>query len=81
MVIKIKNKFVMYYVSGEGWINPDLPKYNIKIAVSNDGKKWHRTGKTAVDFSKKGEHALARPSVIKYKGKYLMWFSKKRRKL
>lgn len=77
MVIKIKNKFVMYYVSGEGWINPDLPKYNIKIAVSNDGKIWQRTGKTAVDFSKRGEHALARPSVIKFKGMYLMWFSKK----
>ena len=34
-------------------------------------------GKTAVDFSKRGEHALARPSVIKFKGMYLMWFSKK----
>lgn len=77
MVIKIKDKYVMYYVSGEGWINPDLPKYNIKIAISSDGKTWKRTGITAVDFDKKGEHALARPCVIKYKDKYLMWFSKK----
>lgn len=77
MVIKIKNKFVMYYVSGEGWINPDLPKYNIKMAISNDGKKWNRLNKTAINFKNSREYALARPCVVKTNKKYFMWFSKK----
>ena len=76
-VIKIKNKFYMYYVSGEGWINPDLPKYNIKIAVSENGYDWERLNKIAVDFDGKGEHALARPVVIQKDNYFLMWFSKK----
>ena len=76
-VIKIKNKYLMYYVSGEGWIHPDLPKYNIKIAQSNDGYKWERLNVTAIDFDGHGEHALARPVVVFKDNFYQMWFSKK----
>jgi len=77
MVIKIKNNYIMYYVSGEGWINPDLPRYNIKIAISKNGKDWERLNKTAINFKNKNENALARPCVIKLANKYFMWFSKK----
>ncbi len=77
MVIKIKNNYIMYYVSGEGWINPDLPRYNIKIAISKNGKDWERLNKTAINFKNKNENALARPCVIKLADKYFMWFSKK----
>tara|TARA_Y100000590_G_scaffold469880_1_gene660314 strand:- start:98 stop:1006 length:909 start_codon:yes stop_codon:yes gene_type:complete len=77
MVIKIKKKYFMYYVSGEGWINPDLPRYNIKIATSTNGKEWKRLNKTAIDFKNKKENALARPCVVKFGSKYYMWFSKK----
>jgi len=76
-VIKTKNEYLMYYVSGEGWVHPDLPKYNIKIAKSKDGYSWERTGKTAIDFNDNGEHALARPSIVIEGNLFLMWFSHK----
>lgn len=77
MVIKTKNNYIMYYVSGEGWINPDLPRYNIKIAISKNGKEWSRLNKAAIDFKNNKENALARPCVMKIGNKYFMWFSKK----
>ena len=76
-VIKTNDKYLMYYVSGEGWIHKDLPKYNIKIAQSSDGYIWERMNITAVDFDNKGEHALARPVVIYRDNYFQMWFSKK----
>jgi hypothetical protein len=67
----------MYYVSGEGWIHPDLPRYNIKYAESDDGRVWRRDGQVCVDFGPPGEHALARPCVVKDGTRYRMWFSYK----
>ena len=66
----------MWYVSGVEWINPDLPRYNIKYARSQDGKIWQRHGHICIDF-KKGENALARPCVLKEDGIYKMWYSYK----
>jgi hypothetical protein len=77
MVIRDGALWRMYYVSGEGWINPDLPKYDIKYAESRDGRIWHREGRVAVGFDQPGEHALARPCVIKDGTVYRMWFAKK----
>ena len=54
----------MYYVSGQEWKHKDLPRYNIKIAFSNDGKNWIRDGKVCIDFKDDNENALARPYVI-----------------
>ena len=67
----------MYYVSGIGWKNPNLPRYNIKYATSKDGLHWIRKGNIAIDFKNKFENALARPFVIKDKNKFKMWFSSK----
>ena len=67
----------MYYVSGEGWIHKDLPRYNIKIATSKDGITWNRNGYSCIEFKNENETALARPCVIKEEGLYKMWFSYK----
>lgn len=75
-VIKDKDIYKMWYVSGEGWIHRDLPKYNIKYAHSLDGIEWHRDGKVAVDLLD-GETALARPCVVKTEQEYEMYFSYK----
>ena len=75
-VVKTENSYLMYYVSGTEWINKDLPRYNIQIATSKDGKEWTRDGKIAIDF-KDGENALARPYVIRDGDYYRMWFSSK----
>jgi len=77
MVIRDGLLWRMYYVSGEGWINPDLPRYNIKYAESDDGRSWRRDGHACIDFCAPGENALARPCVIKDGNFYRMWFSYK----
>ena len=81
-IIREKNKYKMWYVSGEGWIklknNETIPRYNIKYAVSKNGLDWKRLGITCIDFKSKFEHAIARPSVIKFKGIYYMWYCYKK---
>jgi len=78
-VIKDKGIYKMWYVSGEGWINKDLPKYNIKYAESPDGINWNREGHIAIDLLE-NETALARPCVLKT-NKYEMYFSYKEPKI
>lgn len=75
-VIKDDDNFKMYYVSGVEWVHEDLPRYNIQVALSNDGKNWMRNGHVAIDFAHQ-ENALARPYVVKEDGIYRMWFSTK----
>jgi predicted GH43/DUF377 family glycosyl hydrolase len=70
-------KYFMYYVAGCGWVNKDLPKYNIQIAFSNDAIEWERNGQVCIDFENDNEVALARPYVLWNNGKYHMWFSYK----
>ena len=73
-VIKIrKKKWFMWYVSCEKWVNSNYPKYNIKLATSKDGKKWSQDGRVSINF-KKGERAIARPSVLIENGIYKMWY-------
>ena len=73
-VVKEKKLYKMWYVSGEGWINKDLPKYNIKYAYSRDGVNWVREGHIAIQLEQ-NETALARPNVIKNDNGYEMFFS------
>ena len=67
----------MYYVSGCGWKHKDLPRYNIKIATSNDGRVWNRDGHVCIDFKDSNENALARPYVLFEDEIWKMWFSHK----
>jgi hypothetical protein len=54
--------------------NADM-NHAIKLARSHDGVDWTRDGATAVGFAEQGEHALARPSVVKVGEKLLMCFA------
>jgi hypothetical protein len=65
----------MWYVSGTGWESEDEPSYNIRYAESTDGIEWRPTGRVCVDYSYPGEHAIARPHVIKDGAIYRMWYS------
>ena len=76
-VLKENALWRMWYVSGVGWVHPDLPRYNIKYAESNDGIHWERSGTVCIDFSNSSENALARPCVRKENGRYKMWYSYK----
>jgi hypothetical protein len=76
-VIIGKGVWRMWYVSGIGWVNPDLPRYNIKYAESRDGIHWERNGTVCIDLKSETENALARPCVIKDSNLYKMWFAHK----
>lgn len=75
-VIKDINDYKMWYVSGEGWITKDLPRYNIKYATSKDGIIWKNDGVVSLELAG-DETALARPCVIKTNDFYEMYFSYK----
>ena len=66
----------MWYVSGNGWINKDLPEYDIKYATSRDGYTWNRDGIVSLGLEK-GETALARPCVFRNGDIFEMYFSYK----
>lgn len=68
----------MWYLSCTGWsIEMGEPKhhYHIKYAESDDGVHWRRDGVVAIDYSSDGEYAISRPSVLRGKDCWRMWFS------
>lgn len=67
----------MWYVSGTGWGEGPRPEpsYLIRYAESSDGIEWRRTGRICIGYSRRDEHAIARPHVIKDGSLYRMWFS------
>jgi len=76
-VIQSSDEWYMYYVSCIGWRHKDLPRYNIKMATSEDGLTWQRDGHICIDFKDDTENALARPYVINKNGTWKMWFAHK----
>ncbi|MCR5591269.1 MAG: hypothetical protein K6F73_07005 [Lachnospiraceae bacterium] len=68
----------MWYLSCVEWRieNGELQhRYHLKYAESSDGIEWKRDGKVAIDFADDSEYAISRPTVIKGKNGYHMWFS------
>jgi len=76
-VVQADSEYRMYYVSGCEWVHKDLPRYNIKMATSKDGKIWDRQGHVCIDFKNNQENALARPYVVQEDEKWKMWFGYK----
>ena len=68
-----KDKWLMWYVSCNEWVNENYPKYDIKLAVSKDGKKLAQDGNSSIKLKNK-ERAITRPSVLFENGLYKMWF-------
>jgi hypothetical protein len=67
----------MWYICGTGWMTEGSglePCYNIRYTESNDGVHWGRPGHTCIDY-RPGEHAIARPWVIRDHDLYRMWFA------
>jgi len=75
-VVRDGEAWRMYYVAGVDWVHADLPRYNIQIATSDDGRSWARDGRVAIDFES-GENALARPFVYHDGDHWVMWFAAK----
>jgi len=64
----------MWYDSADGWLNEDLPRYNIKYAESKDGINWERNGIVSVDYNCPEESRVSRACVLKDKDMYRMWY-------
>ena len=68
----------MWYVSCVEWVlehGRPRHRYLIKYAESSDGIRWQRTGIVAIGFASAGEYAISRPSVIRDRDLYRMWYS------
>lgn len=76
-VIKIKEKFHLWYGSSTGWIKvkDNLESiYHIKYAHSKDGLNWVRENKSCI-LPAYSEESIARPTVIAEGEKLKMWFT------
>jgi hypothetical protein len=67
-------KWRMWYDSADKWLSPELPRYNIKYAESNDGIHWQRDAIVSVGYKSEDESRVSRASVIKDGELYRMWF-------
>ena len=76
-VIRTSKTWRLYFVAGVGWESPDLPRYHIRSADSDDGLTWRREGHVCIDFSAADENALARPMVLRDGPVWRMWFAHK----
>lgn len=73
-----KNKWISWYNSGIKWTkkkNTWHPLYGIHYATSNDGIKWKSYPGLIIPLKNKYEHSFGRPTVIKNKNIFHMWFA------
>ena len=72
------NKFYMWYVAGTKWDdsfgNPE-PTYKIRMAISDDGINWIKTGEKVINDSMNVHECQAAPEVIRYRNGFLMAYS------
>lgn len=64
----------MWYDGSDGWVTPDLPKYNIKYADSLDGIHWERNQTVSIDYKDPDETRVSRASVLAGNSVYEMWY-------
>lgn len=68
----------MWYLSCTDWNNVNgklRHRYHIKYAESSDGIQWERNGNVSIDYSNDSEYAISRPSVMRDKDCWRMWYS------
>lgn len=76
-VVRTDKGWRIYFVACVGWGGPDLPRYHIRSADSDDGLTFRREGQVSIDFSEPSENALARPMVLRDGPIWRMWFAHK----
>jgi hypothetical protein len=66
----------MWYLSGREWVSnqgKQDARYDIRYAESDDGIYWRRDGHVCIGL-RANEMAIARPSVVRDKDGYRMWY-------
>jgi hypothetical protein len=77
-VIAEEDRWKMWYVSCTGWTTEGVKpqhRYHIKYAESDNGIHWRRDGSVAIDYIDDKEYAISRPSVVRDKDRWRMWYS------
>jgi predicted GH43/DUF377 family glycosyl hydrolase len=75
-VLRSENQWHLWYGSHLRWGTTDADMFHmIKYATSSDGCHWSRDGKVLINCFDESEYAFARPCVLKYDGRYRMWYS------
>lgn len=75
-VIRDGADWYMWYSSGTHWLEVDGKlehTYEIKLATSPDGKRWHQHNQTVIEQSDQFE-AITRPTVCKIEDQWHMWY-------
>ena len=76
--VRIFNKkWYLWYVAGTKWQSHDGRSeavYKIRLANSDDGLTWRRSGQNIIDDVLEEDECQASPDVFYYKGQYHMFF-------
>jgi hypothetical protein len=70
--------WLMWYGSNLTWgtgKKQEEMAHLIKVARSNDGLEWVREGRIALPFKDKSEYAMSKPTVVKDRDLFRMWYS------
>jgi predicted GH43/DUF377 family glycosyl hydrolase len=71
-VLHDDGRWRMWYLSGLGW-RDGRSLYHLKLAESDDGVRWRREGRVAIDLEP-GQHNIARMCVLHREGRYEGWY-------
>ena len=78
-VLAERDRWRMWYISGTEWDTVGGAArhfYHVRYAESGDGIDWTREGRVCLDYREPGEHAFARPCVLRdADGRYRMWYA------
>ena len=78
-VRQFDNSLYMFYLAGEKWVLNASGKsesfYKIRMATSDNGIEWKRTGENIINNILGVDECQAGPDVFYYDGKYHMYFS------
>ncbi len=77
-VLRTDEAWRMWYLSCTGWTSvPEglRHRYHIRHARSDDGVAWRRDGTVCIDYGDPDEYAISRPSVVRDRDRWRMWYS------
>ena len=76
-ILKVGKYYFMWFTSFNKWPNKKSkfnPSYNIKFAKSKNLINWKVEKKVSIDFNSSKEFAISKPSVLRIKNKFHMWY-------
>ncbi|MBL7544821.1 MAG: hypothetical protein JNL11_13470 [Bdellovibrionaceae bacterium] len=66
--------FISYYLSCTEWRSKE-PRYNIKMATSENLVEWKKLNRAAIEYSNDNEGGIASASVVANQNLFHMWYS------